>query len=76
MGLKDDFREWTCDKCKKTEYIQRGGSREAAWGECERINADGASNKRQYCPDCKQSYRQMTQKQDEEFNTWLNGEDN
>lgn len=75
MGIRDNFREWTCDKCGAVEYIERGVSRESEWGKIERVNADGVDVTRYFCPEHKAAYRQLAQEEDSAFNAWMEGKE-
>lgn len=75
MGLEDNYRKWTCDKCGTVEHILKNAPQEATWEKANRVDANGITTTRYYCPNCRPSYQALAQKEDEAFNKWLAGKD-
>lgn len=71
MAKKNDYAQYTCDRCGKQEYLPEGASTVNRWYPMSRITADGITMNYLFDNDCYADYQQLVASQDAAFNTFM-----
>ncbi len=64
---------FTCDRCGATEFVPEQDAKTAKWRNVARYTADGVHMARLMCPECGTAYGKLAEKQDNQFNDFMNG---
>lgn len=82
MALEHDYNRYTCDRPatahadgkQHVEYIKNGHDLEGRFSIVKRIDINGVEAEYYFCPECYYQYKNMAEKWENDFNSFMKGE--